>query len=228
MDTSIADLLGATSAPAPSPDRTETKSNELGQDDFMKLMLTQLRYQDPLKPVDNTEFIAQTAQFSSVAGINSMRDSLDRFVEDQGTLRSLYSASLLGKTAMVNASEVKLQADTPVEIEFSLPNPVDYANALFLDQTGEVVQKKSLGAHASGDHSFIWQGVGDESTQLAPGTYSIRIEYPDISGKTNVAQISIASRIDSVVLGNSNSGAVLNTSDGKSVTLSDVHKIKNS
>ena len=226
IDTSIFDIPATTTNPQ-LPAANETKSTELDQDSFMKLMLTQLEYQDPLKPVDNTEFIAQTAQFSSVAGINSMRDSLDKFVADQSSLKTLFSANLLGKTAMITTSEISLKENTPIDIEYTLPQQAESVSVLVLDQTGAMVQRKELGTQGQGTHTFTWDGIGDDDSQLAPGDYSIRVEYPNSLGDNTAAQTSIATKIDSVSFGTSGTGSVLTTSEGREIQLSEVTKIKN-
>ena len=191
----------ATSSLATADTAEKAESSTLGQNEFMKLMLTQMQHQDPFKPTGNTEFIAQMAQFSSVTGIDAMRATLDKFVNDQASTKMLDAANLVGRTAMITSNEVELNAESPVVIEYTLPDSTQAATAMISDQTGELVHRIDLGARNRGAHLLEWDGNTADKGKAAPGLYNVRVEYPGNEGETTAASISVATTVKSVNLG---------------------------
>ncbi len=206
---------------------TATKKTDsgLGQDEFMKLMLTQMQHQDPFKPTGNTEFIAQMAQFSSVQGIEAMRVSLDNFVSDQASSKMLNAANLVGKSAMIESSVAELATDKPIALEYSLPRATQTATASFTDAAGELVHRIDLGSQAAGSHSLMWDGKTSDNKTAAPGTYNVRVEYPvDDEGNSTAATIHVATTVRSVNLGAGGTELTITTSEGNDVNINDVRK----
>lgn len=202
----------------------KTEPSTLGQNEFMKLMLTQMQHQDPFKPTGNTEFIAQMAQFSSVTGIDAMRASLDRFIDDQTTTRMLNAASLVGRTAMISGNTVQLRSDSPVAVEYILPDASQSTTATITDQAGELVHRIALGARDRGAHVLEWDGTTTAKGKAPPGLYNLNVEYASSDGGSVGASVSVATTVKSVNLGATGSGLTLSTSDGREVGISDVRK----
>ena len=221
--TTISDI--ASSALIPSDTAVnKTDSSTLGQDEFMQLMLTQMQHQDPFKPTGNTEFIAQMAQFSSVTGIDAMRETLDKFVADQASSKMLDAATLVGRTAMIAGNEVELNNESPVVVEYTLDDPTKTTTATIHDQSGEVVQRIELGAKGSGTHQLEWDGSTLDKGKAPPGKYNISVEHPDNEGESTAAALSVATIVKSVNLGASGTSLTLSTSDGREVNITDVRK----
>lgn len=201
--------------------------NELDQDAFLKLMLAQLRHQDPLEPVDNTEFVAQTAQFSTVTGINAMRESLSEFVDNQQASQALSSAGLLGKTAMISGNKADLTADNPLQAQYELPHSSGTTTASFVDQNGTVVHQMALGAMPAGTHTLEWDGSRKNNAAAPNAQYTVRVDYLNDEGEVTAAPIAIAETIQSLVLGKNGTQSKFTLSDGRSVNITDVKEIKN-
>ena len=96
--TTISGTSAATTAALPG-----TKKSTLGQADFIKLMTTQMKLQDPLEPVDNKEMIAQMAQFSSLSGINDINATLKAISAQLDSVMAAHSASNAAQTTLNNA-----------------------------------------------------------------------------------------------------------------------------
>ena len=190
----------------------------------MKLMITQMQHQDPFKPTGNTEFIAQMAQFSSVTGIDALRTTMDKFVADQASAKMLDAATLIGRTAMISSNSIQLDADSPVSFEYTLPDSTQSTTATISDQSGEVIQRITLGAKGRGDHQFEWDGTTTDSGKATPGLYTVSVEYPDNEGESIAASVSVATTVKSVNLGANGTNLTLSTDDGREVNITDVRK----
>ncbi|HVT36879.1 MAG TPA: flagellar hook capping FlgD N-terminal domain-containing protein, partial [Nevskiaceae bacterium] len=130
---------------------SKTASQTLDQADFLKLMTTQLQYQDPMKPLDNAEFVSQMAQFSTVSGI-----------------QSLQAASLVGRDVLVPASSGYL-ADGGVLAGGAQVSASGDVTVQIRDASGAVVRNLDLGTQPSGLATFVWDGKGDDGSTLPAG-----------------------------------------------------------
>ena len=204
----------------------EEKANELGQDDFLTLMMTQLKNQDPFKPMENGEFLGQMAQFSTVSGIEGMQSSLEKMTGSFGTNQTLQASQLIGQSVLVEDSTAHLKTDGTVAGRFELPTSSGSVKVAVMDISGRLVREIDLGEKSSGRHDFNWDGKNSLGEQLPAGQYTI-----DITAATGDSRIAVplllSRKIDSVEFGNE--GAVqLNTVDGEVITLDQVKQIRQS
>lgn len=214
----------ATSSLESSAQSESSTEGTLGQEEFLTLMLEQIKHQDPFKPTDNGEFITQMAQFSQVTSTDAMRTSLDQFVEDQSTAQLLNAASLVGRKAMIDSNQGELAENQPVTIEYTLPIPTDTVNATVTDSAGLSVYSLDLGAAGAGSHSYSWDGTTTDGSTASPGTYSLNIQYVDSTGESVAAPVTVSVDVESVKLGVDGSGLSMATNDGREVLVSDVRK----
>ncbi|MBX2838320.1 MAG: flagellar hook assembly protein FlgD [Gammaproteobacteria bacterium] len=205
---------------------TDEKSSELGQDDFLTLMMTQLQHQDPFKPMENGEFLGQMAQFSTVSGIEGMQNSLDNMTGSFGANQTLQASQLIGQSVLVEDSTAHLKTDEMVEGRFELPTSSGSVRIEITDTAGRLVREIELGEKASGRHDFQWDGNDSLGEALPAGQYTIEITAA--SGDTRIAVPALLSRkVDSVEFGDE--GAVqLNTAEGEVITLDQVKQIRQS
>lgn len=165
-----------------SASKTKKDASSLDQNDFMKLMLQQLKSQDPLNPADNTEFISQMAQLTSVSGISEMNENL------AGLTKSLYSAqlldasSLIGKDVLLETDVAALPPSGSVQGQVNLATSTTALDIEIIAPTGEVIGKVPLGPQRAGAVAFEWNGVGLNGERMPPGTYQIRANY--LNGNT--------------------------------------------
>jgi flagellar basal-body rod modification protein FlgD len=165
-----------------SASKTKKDASSLDQNDFMKLMLQQLKSQDPLNPADNTEFISQMAQLTSVSGISEMNENL------AGLTKSLYSAqlldasSLIGKDVLLETEFAALPSGGGVQGQVNLATSTTALDIEIIAPTGEVIGKVPLGPQRAGTVPFEWNGVGLNGERMPPGTYQIRANY--LNGNT--------------------------------------------
>jgi flagellar basal-body rod modification protein FlgD len=148
---------------------TANVAGAMTQNDFLKLMTTQLTTQDPFNPVDNTQMVAQMAQFSQVAGIAQMNQSLQTIATSLGGNRLSDATSWIGHSMLVTSDIATPLRDGSYAGQFTLTDPADQVNVNLLDANGAVVHSETLGAQQAGDISFAWDGKDESGATVADG-----------------------------------------------------------
>lgn len=167
--TSISDLTSAT----PKVPTVTKPAGSMDQNDFLKLMTTQLTTQDPFNPVDNTQMVAQMAQFSQVAGIAEMNKSLANISAALAPGRLNDAASWIGRSMLVESDIATPLRDGAYAGEIELPKDADQVSVSFVDQNGAVVHSETLGAQKSGAIGFSWNGKDANGAVKASGPLRI-------------------------------------------------------
>jgi flagellar basal-body rod modification protein FlgD len=165
-----------------SASKTKKDASSLDQNDFMKLMLQQLKSQDPLNPADNTEFISQMAQLTSVSGISEMNENLSGLTKSLYSAQLLDASSLIGKDVLLETEFAALPSGGSVQGQVNLATSTAALDIEIIAPTGEVIGKVPLGPQRAGTVPFEWNGVGLNGERMPPGTYQIRANY--LNGNT--------------------------------------------
>jgi flagellar basal-body rod modification protein FlgD len=164
-----------------------TGAGAMTQNDFLKLMTTQLTTQDPFNPVDNTQMVAQMAQFSQVAGISQMNQSLQTIAASLGGNRLSDAASWIGHSMLVTSDIATPLRDGSYAGQFTLTAPADQVQVNFVDGNGAVVHSETLGAQAAGDMSFAWDGKDASGAAVATGPMRLVVTATHNGQNSNAA-----------------------------------------
>jgi flagellar basal-body rod modification protein FlgD len=198
------------------------KSNDLGKNEFLNLLVAQLNNQNPLEPQGNGEFIAQLAQFSQVEGIEKLNTSMESLLSGYQSSQALQASSLVGRKVIVPTD--KAVVDTSESFKASLVLPTSSSNVYVnvYDSAGSVVTRINLGEQAAGNVSFIWDGKDASGNLMPPGTYRFEAQatYGD---ETKGLYTLLPANVDSVTLGGSE--LMLNLAGLGSVPISQVQVI---
>ena len=163
---------------------TTSKSGTLDQSAFLKLMTTQLKTQDPFEPVDNTQMVAQMAQFSSVAGISEMNTSLKGIATDLAGSRVGNASNWIGRSALVNSTTATPLTDGGYAGEITLPSNATNVAVSLIDGNGATVKEFAMGAQPAGSVPFAWNGkAADGTTVAATGPLRVVVTAADASGQ---------------------------------------------
>jgi len=182
---SYLDGLGKTNSSSSS---AAAKNNgTLDQSAFLKLLTTQMTTQDPFNPVDNTQMVAQMAQFSSVAGIAEMNTSLKSIADGMQASRVGGAASWIGKAALVNSKTAAALADGSYAGNVTLPSDASSVTISLVDATGKVVYNGSATNVPKGDVPFYWNGK-DQDGNAVQGPLTIST-YAKDSGAQSMTGI---------------------------------------
>jgi len=178
------------------------KKNELGEDMFMKLMVTQLQNQNPLKPQEGAEFLSQLAQFSTVSGIQYLQRSFSSFATSMNEEQALQAANLVGKNVLIPSSQGILGADEGEGIkgEVTLPAGASNVTVRILGINGAQLRSLDLEPQTAGQVPFVWDGKLDDDISYAkPGVYKIQAEAI-VDGKTAALDCQVRTPVESVKL----------------------------
>jgi flagellar basal-body rod modification protein FlgD len=203
---------------------TRKANSDLGQDAFMKLIITQLQNQDPLKPMDNTQFLSQLAQFKSVTGLEDLRKSVESMATSLQSNQALQASSLVGRWVEVPSSKAELWKDAGMAGSVDVPSNASQVTVTIKDSSGMVVKQIQLGAQQAGTANFSWDGTADNGSTYSPGEYSIEAAAT-IGSQSEAIDTNAIVPVDSVVMGKAGDPMTINTSLLGNVKLSDVKQI---
>lgn len=207
-------------------------SNLIGdtEDRFLTLLVTQLRNQDPLNPMDNAQVTSQMAQLSTVTGINQLNNTLLALSGQMDVSQSMQAANLIGKGVLVPGTKVALGSHPDdASLKEATPFGVDLitsaANVVvtILDAGGQAVRQIELGPQASGIIGVDWDGLGDGGSPLNDGAYSIQVAALDAKGQAVPAEALTYGQVSSVAY--SSTGLRINLGLAGDYSLLDVRKI---
>ena len=198
--------------------------DQLGQEDFLKLMTTQLQNQDPFAPMENGEFIAQMAQFSTVTGITSMDESLKNVAAKLGETRIATAANMLGHSVLVPGKIARADDDGSINGVIDLPSAATNVNVVFKSQSGEILDTINLGNQSSGLVGFAWHGAPKD---MIENDEPIFVEAYANSGKgMEGVSSSIFAEVLSSSAGDGDSGVMLDVRDYGTISANEVIKFR--
>ncbi|PTD27319.1 flagellar hook assembly protein FlgD [Sphingomonas fennica] len=174
---SYLDSLGSKSNPNGS-----APNGTLDQSSFLTLMTAQLKAQDPFNPMDNTQMVAQMAQFSQVSGIAEMNQSLKAMASDLATARVGNVAGWIGRAALVSSATATPLADGSYAFEAELPEDATNVQIDLVDPTGAVVHSQNLGAEKAGSVGYSWDGKDAEGNAVSTGPLKVMVTAYGASG----------------------------------------------
>ena len=169
IDATTLEQAGLARAP-----KADAKSNDqLGQEQFLELMVAQLRNQDPFKPLESGEFLGQLAQFGTVSGISDLQASFESLSGSMQGNQALQAAGLVGRSVYVPAQEAWLQPGGAVSGAVQNPEGLGEVTVGIYDFAGRLVA--TVPAEGTGERAaFRWDGTNDAGEQAPPGFYEIR------------------------------------------------------
>lgn len=194
----------------------------LGKDDFLKLLSIQLQYQNPLDPMDNTQFIAQMAQFSSLEGITNMSVSLNNMSEQIISMNNLSTTDLIGRNVKVYGDEISLVAGENAKIDYLLHRAASDVEISILDSNGNTVRTVTVGSKEAGVNSFVWDGTDDFGNVSPPGSYSVSINAGTEDGARVTARPISTNLVEGVIYENGIPYLMIN---GSMVSLNDILEV---
>jgi len=177
------------------------KKDSLDQADFMRLMTTQLQHQDPLKPMDNSQMVAQMAQLSSVQGIDQLNKTVLGLRENLSSDQILRGAAMVGRSVWV-PSETWALPEGEDSVNASVISPsAGNVTVDIKDANGKTVSHIEKPAEAAGEIPLEWDGLDAEGARFAAGKYTVEINHIDGSGKKTKLNSFVKSAVESVSVG---------------------------
>ena len=197
--------------------------DELGQAEFLELMTTQLKFQDPMKPMENGDFLAQMAQFGTVSGINELNTSFSSMSTALQSNQALQASTMVGRNVLIPGNQSRLSE------EGSLRSAVDLESSAQVivnikDASGQLIHRMDMGIQQAGLHTIEWNGLNGEGQPASPGMYTVSAE---VRQGENVSEGSMLTtvQVESVTLGKAGQDLTLTVSDLGDISMSQVRKI---
>ena len=193
------------------------------QDRFLKLLVTQMKNQDPLNPLDNAQVTSQLAQINTVSGIEALNTTLKEMAASFMAGQSMQSASLIGRSVLADGNTLTLAAGAPARGGVQLDRAADSVKVTVNGPAGNVVRQMELGPRGSGLSSFDWDGLNDAGATMPPGMYTFQVTA--LGAGQKIAATTIASGTVSGVAPGSNGASI--TVDGiGALTMQQIRSIK--
>ncbi len=225
--TSSAVLASLKSGGSPSPAAPVTgSSTSMNQSDFLLLFTTQLKNQDPTKPTDNTEFVAQLAQFSQLEATTNMSSSLSGLVSAMQSNGLMTASSLIGQSISAPGIPAVLSGSQPVPAAISLPNGASSVQVNIYDALNNLVHSETLGSQPPGDLSYAWDGSTDSGGQAPDGNYQMKVAAL-AGGISTSPAVTLAAQVAAVSIDPSSKALTLTLKGGTTVPMSSVTSVNN-
>jgi len=169
----------------------------MGKDSFLQLLVAQLKNQDPLEPLDNTEFVAQLAQFSSLEQMQNMNDAMDQNNDLTLSVHNALMTQLIGKEVEIDSNQIYLDSGECADIEYDVQGSGRVYFEVY-SADGSLVATVDGEELSTGTHTFSWDGL-DENGAVAPdGMYSVKAGLKLEDGSTSDLNVRVKGRISSV------------------------------
>lgn len=219
MDTNTASgLENIISKTATTGTTNASGMKSVGKDEFMKLLLAQLKNQDPLKPMDGTDFAVQLAQFSSLEQLSNLNAELKAQSLNQMTLGYAQSVNMIGKEVVAGSGNMVTAGGQPVDINFSLAKDAQSVLISVFDKTGQLVHTWEETAKKAGMNKATW-----DCSNVEAGDYTFQVSAKDALGSIVTADTMTAGVVTAVHF---RSNQILATVNGAEVPLSSIVEIR--
>jgi flagellar basal-body rod modification protein FlgD len=215
------DAVSATSTTAAA--EAMKKETGMNKDDFLKLFVTQLQNQDPLNPMDGTQFIGQLAQLTQVEQAYNTNTNLQNILNALNGDTTSTAVSFIGKEIFAPGSGITLTDDGQATLNYRIDQAAQQVQVVITDANGNIVRTLTQGPTAAGDCSIAWDGRDNDSKPVPAGTYSFAVTGNDSAGNALSATPMLRGTVDGVKLDGS---APILTVAGADIPLSYVLAVK--
>ena len=206
-----------------------TGTTAMGKEDFLKLMLAQLQNQDPLNPMEGTEFASQLAQFTSLEQLINLNDSMDTSINADyyltQSINNTLAATLIGKQVKLNGGNFKNNGQENITLGYNLSTLASSVTVKIYDSNGKLVKTIENAPKNSGDNKLIWDFTDNEGNNVPTGDYTFKIEAKDSENNLLSYTNYVLGKIDGVKFTDNGTMLVVN---GNTYNLSDILEIYNS
>jgi flagellar basal-body rod modification protein FlgD len=179
------------------PEKPREIKKTLGKDDFLRIMITQMKYQDPTQPMKAEQFSGQLAQFTSVEQLQNLNQSMNRMATQNQPLERLSMTGLIGKNVTVDRERFPHTEGVNDTLNFTLPKDAASVRVAIIAENGDAVLEKDLGSLKQGENTFGWDGIKTNTLPAKNGTYMFRVEAVDEKGQS----ITINTRTKAKIVG---------------------------
>ena len=198
----------------------------MGKEDFLKLLVTQLKYPDPLSPMEGTEFASQLAQFSSLEQLTNLNQSVKLSIEGNyilaQSINNTLVATLIGKRVKLAGATIVKNGQDNVQLGYTLPVSASSIKINIKDENGNIVKTFDSPPSKAGDTKLLWDFTDNSGNKLADGTYTFEVIAKNSSGDDMTVTLFKWGKIDGVRFSENGTTLIV---DGNEYFLSDILEI---
>jgi flagellar basal-body rod modification protein FlgD len=209
--------------PTPPSSSDRIGNNKLGKEEFLKLLMAQMANQDPTKPTDNGQFIAQLAQFASLEQAQATNSRLDTLLLATANASHTSYVNFIGKDVEYSTEAINLEAGLTAVSSATLAARAEKVTVKIVDAEGRTVRTMELGSHPAGEMQVTWDGKDDGGTPQPAGRYSVKATATDASGATVAVDLKTTGHVTGVEF---DKGIPRLNINGTRINMSEVTSIK--
>ncbi len=219
----MSDIVGISSNVANAYTETTVSNGNMSKDDFLELLVTQLQYQDPLDPMDNTQMAAQLAQYSQLETLNNIQETLENSLLLDQSLNNSFMTSLIGKGAKAYGNGLTYDGDN-TELTYETYGASNVTISIY-DESGDLIRTIDAGYQQAGENSFTWDGRDEYGNTVDSGHYTFEVEALNSDGDAVTAYTYTVGMIQGITYEDGSPYFLIN---GQMVNLGDVISILDS
>jgi flagellar basal-body rod modification protein FlgD len=224
MSMTTTDPIAAYAAQAQAAaDQAKKKDQSLGIDSFLTLMTAQLKNQDPLKPLEGTEFISQLATFGTVSGVQEMQTSLETLAASLRSTQTLNGSTMVGRDILASTDTIQHTQGGTVSGQIDVPAGTTALQLRITDSAGAVVREIQLETGA-GTQNFTWDGLRSDGTQAESDEYNVEA-VATVQGQNGSLEVLMSGHVASVSIDATGTNLTLNTAALGAVEMADVRRV---
>jgi flagellar basal-body rod modification protein FlgD len=185
-------LTTSTAATTSSGTTTVTNPNGvLGKDDFLKLLMLELKNQDPTSPMDSEKILSQTSQLATLEASTNTTTALTTLASSLSTSAQFTGISAIGKIADTGSNAITLTQGSSTSFQLYLPSAATSGNVQIMDVNGKVLKTMPIGATNAGVAQYSWDGTDDTGATLKAGTYYAGLSYTKTDGTAGTTRVGL-------------------------------------
>ena len=205
--------------------KTAEEHGSLSKDDFMKLFVTQLQYQDPMAPMESADMSQQVAQFNMVDLLYKSNNAMEELVSAQNTATYMSAVTMVGHRVRYDGNILQVGQDGPEKFSLELDQPVSQCVVTIQDMDGTVVSKIDMGFVNSGSQPLEWEGTDMSGDEVPPGFYRVSVQALDSEGNDVEVQTLTTGTVQGVSY-DEKGLPVLSMQDGDEITIEDIRMVE--
>jgi flagellar basal-body rod modification protein FlgD len=194
--------ITSTGTSTPPADMITASADSTNQADFLQMLVAQLTNQDPLSPLEGTEFASQLAQFSSLEELQKMNSGLAGNLEANliltQSINNSLATMLIGKTIRADMQSVNLGESGSASVQFQLDEAAADVTIEIIDENGETIRTLSETNLPEGENSVAWNGYDDAGNRMAAGEYTVKVTAKDADGENIATTLFFEGRVTGI------------------------------
>ena len=172
---------------------------DLDREAFLKLLVAQLKHQDPLEPMEDVEFIGQLTQFSNLEQVMKTNDKLDQLSVATGAQVSSQAVDMAGRTVVLPGDQLTLGEEGDVELKIEVPSTIVGGEVAISNENGSIIRRISINPSNAGRGTVVWDGRDQNGERMPPGDYNLRAVGVSPAGSELEMGVLAPAKVEAVV-----------------------------